>query len=136
MRKYRGKTKSSNKWVYGYVRYFESEDKYFIEESIEGYVYEVVKDTIGQFTGLLDKNKNEIFEGDIVRLQSGGGLFSFASKEFIGIVKFKIGGGIRNILCQFYIETINDEYNEADFNPQNIEIIGNIHDNLELLNEV
>lgn len=120
MRKYRGKTKISNKWVYGYVRYFESEDKYFIEESIEGYEYEVVKDTIGQFTGKLDKNGDKIFENDIVKYIIGIEGYTSTYNEHISCVKFED--------CKFYPFTSSDIIET--------EVIGNIHDNPNLLSEV
>ena len=95
--------------------------------------YEVKVETVAQYTGRNDKNNKKIFVNDIVKLKSGGGLFNFGYKEFVGVVKFRYGGGVRSTICQFYIEALNDEHNEADFNPQNLEIVGNIYDNPEFL---
>lgn len=80
----------------------------------------VLPKTVGQFTGLTDKNGNKIFEGDIVRLTF--------SEEVVG-----------KIICDvnYYIES--DIFGRttrkllSDYISDNLEIIGNIHDNPELL---
>ena len=84
--------------------------------------YEVIPSTVGQYTGLTDKNGKKIFEGDIVK-----GLFVFG--EISSVVIFKYGS--------FGIEWNIDEIKVLDpfLGLRNIEceVIGNIHDNPELL---
>lgn len=101
----------------------------------QGEWVEVVSKTVAQYTGLTDKNGKKLFEGDVVKLQGGGGLFCFNSREYVGVIKHKNGGGTRETLCQFYVQAYDDPHNEANFTPNTIEVIGNIHDNPELLEE-
>lgn len=82
-----------------------------------GKVY-VDSKTIGQYTGVKDKNDNKIFEGDIVKLDD-----SLDTKQKNFEVKFAYG--------QFYIG-INKPLAYASVRDS-CDIIGNIHDNPELL---
>lgn len=78
-----------------------------------GNFHEVIPDSVGQFTGLLDKNGKEIYEGDIVKCD-----------ELIMIVDF-----VQSSFCK-----CNESGNWIIHSHDNIEVIGNLYENYELIN--
>lgn len=85
-------------------------------------LHEVYPEMVGQYTGLTDKKGKKIFEGDIIICDTS------MYRHVTGIVKYS-----ENASC-YYIEVLNSS-NDYLFNRENILIIGNIHDNPELLEE-
>lgn len=78
-----------------------------------------------QFTGLCDKNGKEIYEGDILIVPSGyGGDMEF--EEYVGIIKYDAP--------EYWIKPRTKKHQGQDFQWCELEIIGNIHENPELLN--
>ena len=103
--------------------------------------YDVVPETIGQFTGLTDKNGKKIFEGDIVRLCRYALEWEDKSnwKFEIGYIRFKNGcfiiediyssDGYNELSCVYDAITCGGEYDSCVI----FEVIGNKWDNPELL---
>lgn len=110
---FRGKRAEDNKWVYGFV-VNGSHSIIGVYEDGHCFCFEsVIPETVGQYTGLCDKNGNKIFEGDIVR-------FSTAHAREIKYIDGCFG---------FEGSSIPIKY------VNKFEVIGNIHDNPELLEE-
>ena len=84
--------------------------------TIDGEATPVIPETVGQFTGMYDKNGKRIFEGDIVYAKMDYGPAGFIDR--VVDISFKKKDGYRW------------EYFDLD----TIVVIGNVHDNIELLN--
>lgn len=149
--KFRGKSLNTNCWVYGDLRQDKIRGKAYIE-------YEVDSDTIGQYTGLIDKNGKKIFEGDILRVSEYENIlmreFNDETDCFDMFTLEEITGELRQSYTSpviweegtFCISTKGDWLHHNDMflavlfgdmkrsSPIFIfEVIGNIHDNPELL---
>jgi uncharacterized phage protein (TIGR01671 family) len=116
--KFRGKRIDNDKWVYGDLIHCYGADagRIFIK-TFTG-LYEVDPTTVGEYTGLKDKNDREIYEGDILT----------DKYESIGTVDWWNAGFVVNFgdVDIFQIADCFDESYQMWF-------IGNIHDNPELL---
>ena len=112
-------------WVYGGIFPGEGDFSIIYQTKPKIEKFTVYSDTVGQFTGLTDKNGTRIFEGDIVKYKIIG-LNAFGKmekRETKSIVKY-------NAPCFSPFET--DLYEDYVM-PEEAEIIGNIYDNPELL---
>lgn len=111
--KFRAKTEKNREWQKGYFVFDLTGD--FIVCGV--FSWRVDNETLGQFTGILDKHEKEIFEDDILRVKAGKMStickVVFTDGRFIGLTK-------DNVECDFCFIT-------------DVEILGNIHDNPELM---
>ncbi|APH12587.1 hypothetical protein ASJ33_05185 [Dehalococcoides mccartyi] len=134
--KFRGKRVDTGEWVYGFYRQCTIykncnkcidhinhfiDNKYGVSEFVD-------ESTVGQYTGLKDKNGTEIYEGDIATI---------ARKPEEQIKK------IKNLwVIQYSGWKFNAQPNRETLKPlgctyaQVLEVIGNMHDNPELLKEI
>lgn len=174
--KFRAKRKDNNEWVYGYyvkhktTTFCFKEDYENSTDIDKDYIYfdrmtdwglpnelvgfEVDNKTLGEYTGLKDKNNKEIYEGDVILTQP---MFdkpyskNRKSKQRIGIVKWdkaykeitdtdnkiKLKNTGHPQFCVNLIDyNINGGYTNADWGLFNdCEVIGNIWDNQDLIKE-
>ena len=130
---FRGKAEINGKWIYGGVLQTNNWSDISVVNDYEGSLneppscdvdsFEVIPETIGQYTGLTDKNGKKIFEGDIV------GYYSDYRKEYdIGTVKYG------NFNCSCCSGVYGWFFEGEDIREHSsYEVLGNIHDNPELL---
>lgn len=124
-REYRTDYKNGD-WVYGFVtKLYNAEYNSPAEmKNTDGVSsIEVDCDTIGQFTGLRDKNGTMIFEGDIVKMRMWYGTDIFPIVFSFGCFHCGFGGGSSTVTHPY---TLDDKQ---------IEVVGNIYDNPDLIKE-
>ena len=124
---FRGKRADNGEWIEGSLLGIDWCDKpstYSIAPNTPVSVfYSVIPETVGQYTGLTDKNGVRIFEGDIVRTKYG---------RICKVVWFA-----PQLCWDLYpLESKSKAPDTYDlFKSENLEVIGNIYDNPEILKE-
>lgn len=123
--KFRGKQKS---WIYGGISIFENEATIFDVNCVANSAYEVDIKSVGQFTGFIDSQKNEIYEGDIIKINNSDFTYKVVfEKGCFFLFHLKTDWGKWGCLSRIY---------DADLEKlvDKIRIIGNVYENTELLN--
>ena len=121
--KFRGKQRRTRKWFYGNLYVEDIYGRTHICTTKCG-CFDIDPETVGQFTGLMDKNGNEIYEGDIVKWSNG---MLYAVKFWDGMFYASIEECNEGIFGGFPL------YRLIEYEDGGCEIVGNIHDNTELL---
>lgn len=116
--KFRGKSINKCEWLFGDLMHDNFGGSYIFPIEAENLYKEnaVIPETVGQYTGLMDKNGKEIYEGDIYR---------YDNPDSINEVSYCAGGGFAG----FDLTPAKHSENRL----LDVEVIGNIHDNPELL---
>ncbi len=127
--KFRGKRIDNGEWIFGDLIHIDKSDIGIVTDYDHWQGCRVDPDTVGQFTGLLDKNGKEIYEGDILLLNTTGlrehCIVEWNSEKAGWCISLKVAGK-----WTLGVRTLGAWMNEADFRIQ-----GNRFDNPELLNE-
>ena len=108
--KYRAKSKKTNEWIYAELEITENNVKLFNEE--------IKPETVSRSLEMLDENRKEIFEGDIVVAQRFKGVVKYNKQ----LARFEIADKYFNIGVQLKCSLYNNVLPES-------EIIGNIYEN-------
>lgn len=130
---FRGKDSITKSWVYGAL--VQQQDDPLREKTLiisysnyqygdfsEAVIHEVDPETVGQYTGFVDKKGKKIFEGDILSI--------YNSKAFLFAVEWN---------NQYVLKCTTNGVSDNIFNviesPEDVEVVGNIYDNPELIKD-
>lgn len=125
---FRAKSIDNNKFVYGYLCfiYIDNEKHCKIYSPDDAMSYDCYTETLGQCTGLKDRNGRLIYENDLVKLLVARNR-GWIRKGTVAPVKW---GNFT--CCGFMLSCLG---NLTEKCAKNCEVIGNVHENKELLNE-
>ena len=126
---FRAKRKDNGEWVYGFLTKMWGA-LHIIDKANENVAYEIIPETVGQYSGLFDNDGKTIFEGDIVKEWSSSWKSPLKTEmsvyevvcEYLGslhLIRKTRYGEVSTLLCRKSV----------------VVVIGNIYDNPELLEE-
>lgn len=126
-KKFRGKIKDKNEWIYGGLAYINN-SPFVIYEMAKGLpkIEEVEENSVGQYSCVCDKNNLEMCEGDIVY-----GAVQWLERYKPAVVTFR-NGSFGLLWNRGYVEEFNPFTSLCNVE---YEIVGNIYDNPELLGD-
>lgn len=123
--KFRGKRLDNGEWADGFVLFSQDKSEAVIAKltATESVCETVDPATVGQFTGLHDKNGKEIYEGDVIKSEKARHYVRYIEDQAMFVANIISKNPIVDY-CSIF-QTWIDKYNKV--------VIGNIHDNPELL---
>ena len=127
---FRGKRIDNGEWVDGNlfvpdeITHRKAPTELLVGTNVVRISYEVDPSTVGQYTGLTDKNGKRIFEGDILEHHAQGDII---------VNRGVVNWDEKNARWAHQLNTMNPCF--YMHNPKSVEVIGNIYDNPELLKE-
>lgn len=118
---FRGFDYENGVWRYGSLIQYPNGECVIVEFDTDGkeLSYDVDPETVGQFTGVKDENGRDIYEGDIVECPDSVCAISFEDGCFLVVDHAGVGA---SLFCYAVLGVAN-----------NFKVIGNIHDNKDLL---
>lgn len=130
---FRGKDSITKRWVYGALvqqqddllkekAFIISYSNYQFGDFSEAVMHEVDPETVGQYTGFVDKKGKKIFEGDIVSI--------YNSKAFLFAVAWN-----NQYVLKCTTNGVSDNILNVIESPEDVEVVGNIYDNPELIKD-
>lgn len=124
MREYlfRGKMIANGKWSEGNLLVTKQGCCITPDATVLGSYGAVNPNTVGQYTGMHDKNGTKIFEGDIIDF------YDRSDGDSYGVVRYDAEETKFEFVYDDFCEDLGQRYN-----PEDVEVIGNIFDNPELL---
>lgn len=130
---FRGKDSITKRWVYGALvqqqddllkekAFIISYSNYQFGDFSEAVMHEVDPETVGQYTGFVDKKGKKIFEGDIVSI--------YNSKAFLFAVEWN-----NQYVLKCTTNGVSDNILNVIESSEDVEVVGNIYDNPELIKD-